>query len=62
MNGYDIQSALEIAKRLEGIRRRAKTFEKSKDDVLLEIEFMIEDYFALAERIEKNMEAFHDAK
>jgi hypothetical protein len=56
MNGYDIQSALEVAKRLAGIARRADMFGQDRQRVLEEILFMAEDYAKLADRIEAAME------
>jgi hypothetical protein len=56
MNGYDIQSALEVAKRLAGIARRADMFSQDRQRVLEEILFMAEDYAKLAARIEAEME------
>jgi hypothetical protein len=56
MNGYDIQAALEVAKRLAGIARRADTFGQDRQRVLEEILFMAEDYAKLADRIEAVME------
>ena len=56
MVGYDIQAALEIVERLESIKRRAEMFGKSKEDLLLDIEFMAQDYSELVERIERSME------
>jgi hypothetical protein len=56
MNGYDIQAALEVAKRLAGIARRADTFGQDRQRVLEEILFMAEDYAKLADRIEAAME------
>ena len=56
MNGYDIQSALEVAKRLAGIARRADMFGQDRQRVLEEILFMAEDYTKLAARIEAAME------
>jgi len=55
MNGYDVQSALEIAKRLTGIARRADMFNQDRARVLEEILFMAEDYAKLAARIEAAM-------
>jgi hypothetical protein len=55
MNGYDVQSALEIAKRLTGIARRADMFNQDRARVLEEILFMAEDYAKLADRIEAAM-------
>ncbi len=56
MNGYDIQAALEVAKRLAGIARRADMFNQDRNRVLEEILFMAEDYAKLAARIEAQME------
>jgi len=56
MNGYDIQAALEVAKRLAGIARRADMFGQDRQRVLEEILFMAEDYSKLADRIEAAME------
>ena len=55
MNGYDVQSALEIAKRLTGIARRADMFNQDRARILEEILFMAEDYAKLAARIEADM-------
>ena len=59
MNGYDIRAALEIVERLESIQRRAKMFGKNKEDLLLEIEFMAQDYLNLVGRLERNMEEYY---
>lgn len=55
MNGFDIQSATEVAKRLAGIARRADTFGHSRERVIEEIMYMAEDFQKLAERIEDLM-------
>jgi hypothetical protein len=51
----DYQSAEAIAVRLEGIRRRADLFGQDRERVLLEIEFLAEDYRKWAARIEEEM-------
>jgi len=53
----DYQSAEAIAIRLEGIRRRADLFGQDRDSVLLEIEFLAEDFRKWAAKIEEEMVA-----
>ena len=53
----DYQSAEAIAIRLEGIRRRADLFGQDRDRVLLEIEFLAEDFRKWATKIEEEMVA-----
>jgi vacuolar-type H+-ATPase subunit D/Vma8 len=56
MNGFDIQSALSVAKQLRGIARRADTFGHNRERLLEEILFMAENYEKIAEMIEASME------
>jgi hypothetical protein len=56
MNGFDIQSALEVANTLRSMQRRAHNFAHDRDRILTEIGYMAENYEKLAERIEKLME------
>ena len=51
----DYQSAEAIAVRLEGVRRRADLFGQDRDRVLLEIEFLAEDFRKWAAKIEEEM-------
>ena len=51
----DYQSAETIAIRLEGVRRRADLFGQDRDRVLLEIEFLAEDFRKWAAKIEEEM-------
>jgi len=53
----DYQSAEAIAIRLEGVRRRADLFGQDRDRVLLEIEFLAEDFRKWAAKIEEEMVA-----
>lgn len=48
MQDYDM-----IIKRLEGLARRAKTFNQSKEDLIMNIEFEVEN-FRLAQRLEED--------
>lgn len=56
MNGFDIQSANEVANRLRAITRRAKTFNHDRQRILEEIIFMAENFELLALRIGDEME------
>jgi hypothetical protein len=47
MQDYDF-----IVARLEGLVRRAKTFNQSKEDLMMNIEFEVEN-FRLAQRLEE---------
>jgi hypothetical protein len=51
----DIQSALNIAKRLEGIERRSRNFGYSADDIREEILLMAEDLKKYADRLDQAM-------
>ena len=51
----DHYSAVAIATRLEGIRRRADLFGQDRARVLEEIEFLAEDYRLWAAKIEEEM-------
>lgn len=55
MNGFDIQSALEVANNLRSMQRRAHTFGHDRERLLLEIGFMAENFEKLASRIEDQM-------
>lgn len=55
MNGFDIQSALEVATQLRSMQRRANTFGHNRERVLEEISFMAENFEKLASRIEDQM-------
>lgn len=55
MNGFDIQSANEVAKQLRGIQRRANNFGHDRERLLLEIGFMAENFEKLVDRIESQM-------
>ena len=56
MNGFDIQSALEVAKRFRSIARRSSTFDHDRATIVEQLMFAAEDYEALALRIENSME------
>lgn len=56
MNGFDIQSAQEVANKLRSIQRRAINYGKSRDELLSDIGLYIEDMEALANRIDAKME------
>ena len=55
MNGFDIQSALEVANTLRSMQRRAHNFAHDRDRILTEIGYMAENYENLAQRIEDLM-------
>jgi len=55
MNGFDIQSALEVANTLRSMQRRAHNFAHDRDRILTEIGYMAENYEKLADRIEAQM-------
>lgn len=56
MTGFDVQSALEVAKKLRGIARRADTFGHDRARLIEEILFYAENMEVVAEQIEKSME------
>lgn len=56
MNGFDVQSALEVAKKMRGIARRANNFGYSREALIEEILFYAENMEKVADRIEENME------
>ena len=56
MTGFDVQSALEVAKKLRGIARRADTFGHDRARLIEEILFYAENMEVVAEHIEKSME------
>lgn len=55
MNGFDIQSALEVAKQLHNFQHWANHFGHDRERILQEIGFMADDFKKLAERIEDQM-------
>lgn len=55
MNGFDIQSANEVATLLRSMQRRAHKFGHDRERLLLEIGFMAENFEQLADRIEAQM-------
>ena len=55
MNGFDIQSALEVANTLRSMQRRAHDFAHDRDRILTEIGYMAENFEKLADRIEAQM-------
>ena len=59
MNGFDIQSALEVANTLRSMQRRAHDFAHDRDRILTEIGYMAENFEKLAQRIEEQMEGDH---
>ena len=56
MNGFDVQSALEVAKKIRGIARRADMFGHDRARLIEEILFYAEDMEKVAARIEEDME------
>jgi len=56
MNGFDVQSALEVAKKMRGIVRRADTFGHDRAQLIEEILYYAENMELVAEQIEKSME------
>lgn len=56
MNGFDIQSATEVANKLRSIQRRAINYSKTRDELLSDIGMYIQDMEALAARIDSQME------
>jgi hypothetical protein len=53
----NVQSAIDMAVRLEGLIRRARTFGKSRDEVLEEILFVVEDLRNYADRLDAELYA-----
>ena len=56
MNGFDIQSALEVAKQLRNFQQWANHFAHDRERILQEIGFMADDFEKLAENIDALME------
>jgi len=56
MNGFDYQSATEVAIRLAGVARRANLWDHSRERIIEEILFLAEDYAKVAAQIEVQME------
>lgn len=56
MNGFDVQSATEVAKLLEGIARRARNFGYSMEDILDELESKSQNYYDVADRIDQRIQ------
>lgn len=56
MNGFDVQSAMQVSKMCQSLVRRAEMFGKSREEILEELLHVAMDYAKLAERIEKQME------
>lgn len=56
MNGFDVQSAMQVSEMFQSLVRRAEMFGKSREDILEELMHFATDYAKLAERIEKLME------
>ena len=56
MNGFDYQSATEVAIRLAGVVRRANLFDQGRERIIEEILFLAEDYAKVAAQIEAQME------
>ena len=56
MNGFDYQSATEVAIRLAGVARRANLWGHSRERIIEEILFLAEDYDKVAAQIEVQME------
>jgi hypothetical protein len=55
MNGFDIQAALEVAKKFRGIARRAESFGHDRERLIEELIFAAENYESLAQHIENEM-------
>jgi hemerythrin-like domain-containing protein len=55
-----INDLITYAERIESIIRRTNTFGKSKEDILLEFEFMAQDLRKQADHIIEQMEKEHD--
>jgi hypothetical protein len=55
-----INDLIEKAERIESIIRRTNTFGKSKEDILLEFEFMAQDLRKQADRLVEQMEKEHE--
>ena len=53
----NVQSAMSMADRLEGVIRRARTFGKSRDEVLEDILFIVEDLRNYADRLDADLYA-----
>lgn len=56
MNGFDIQSALEVAKQLRNFQHWANHFDHDRERILQEIGFLADNFEKLAEDIEVLME------
>lgn len=62
MNGFDVQSAAEVARGLRAIVRRAETFGHDRERILEELIFSAENFEAISERIaEDQYKEFCDA-
>lgn len=55
MDGFDIHAALSVAKRFEGIARRADMFGHDRARLIEELIFAAEDYRKIADRIDEEM-------
>lgn len=53
----NVQELITIADRVEGIIRRARTFGKTRDEVLDELAFLAEDLNNIADRLADDMYA-----
>lgn len=52
-----IQDATLVKSVLEGLIRRADTYGKSREDILMELQFLVEDAQKSIDRMDKNMAA-----
>ena len=55
MTGFDVQSALEVAKKLRGIARRADTFGHDRARLIEEILYYAENMERVAETVEQDI-------
>ena len=55
MTGFDVQSALEVAKKLRGIARRADTFGHDRTRLIEEILYYAENMERIAEVVEQDI-------
>lgn len=56
INGFDVQSANEVARKFRGLARRADRFGYSKEELVEQLVYFAENYEELADRIDKMME------
>lgn len=60
IQGFDIQSALEVAKQLRNFQQWATHFGHDRERILEEIGLMADGYVQLAEDIDELMSAFRE--